>query len=416
VTKGNGKSVRSALISTDPALREALRRAATLDGHGLEVAVELATPLGEITEEQVNELRRCDPQLVILDFDHDPDTAVSFARFLTEGSPQRYIVGAGPRLEAEALLDAMRAGVAEYLPKPLAEEGVKGALERAARRLGCAPTSREPGQLYTLFSPKGGAGTTSVATNLAIVLQRLSGKKTLLVDLDFELGEVAVLLGVQPRFSFLDLVQNFHRIDAGLLSSFIEHHELGVDFLSAPFHPEPADAPGRDQIRAILHYLKRQYDYVIVDTPKSFSLDTLAAFEEADRVFLVTTVDVPSLRNLQRCLPLFERVCGKDHERLRLVVNRYHPDDVISLDDVHRTVGLKVYWTLSNDYEAVSRAINSGNPVARNAKSRYARDLQALGADLVGVDAPATLGRASGVRMIGDFLGRLRRQPERVAS
>jgi pilus assembly protein CpaE len=405
------------LISTDPGVRDALRRAVTLNGNGLEFAIELTTPLADLSEEQVTELRTADPQLVILDFDQDPATAVSFARFLTDGSPQRYIVGAGPQLAADVLLEAMRAGVAEYLPKPLAPDAVKAALERAARRLGWTPTNREPGQLYTVFSPKGGAGTTSVATNLAIILQRLSGKKTLLVDFDFELGEIAVLLGARPRFSFIDLVQNFHRIDAGLLSSFIEHHESGVDFLSAPFHAEPADAPGREQIRAILHYLKRQYDYVIVDTPKSFSLDTMAAFEEADRIFVVTTVDVPSLRNLQRCMPLLERVSGKEHERVRLVVNRYHPDDVISLEDVHRTVGLKVYWTLSNDYEAVSRAINSGNPVAGNAKSRYARDLQALVADLIGVNANGNgNGRTSGARRLGDFLGRLRRRSLQEAS
>ena len=409
--------MRSALISTDPALRDALRRAVTLNGNSLEFAIELATPLADLSEEQITELRNSDPQLVILDFDQDPATAVSFARFLTDGSPQRYIVGAGPQLGAEVLLEAMRAGVAEYLPKPLAADGVQAAVERAARRLGWTPTTREPGQLYAVFSPKGGAGTTCVATNLAIVLQRLSAKRTLLVDLDFELGEVAVLLGARPRFSFVDLVQNFHRIDAGLLASFIEHHESGVDFLSAPFHPEPAEGPGRDQIRAILHYLKRQYDYVIVDTPKSFSADSLAAFEEADRIFLVTTVDVPSLRNLQRCLPVFERVAGKDHDRVRLVVNRYQPDDVISLEDVQRTVGLEVYWTLSNDYEAVSRAINSGSPVARNAKSRYARDLQALGADLVGVDAPANgNGRASSARRLSDLLGILRRRPDQEVS
>ena len=124
----------------------------------------------------------------------------------------------------------------------------------------------------------------------------------------------------------------------------------------------------------------------------------------------MTTVDVPSLRNLQRCLPLFDRVAGKDRERLRLVVNRYHADDVISLDDVRRAVGLQVYWTLSNDYETVSRSINSGTPVAGNgARSRYARDLQALGADIVGASTPA---RASGVRLIGDFLGRLRKRTE----
>jgi pilus assembly protein CpaE len=404
--------VRSALISADPGLREVLRRTGSLNGHGLDFAVELTTPLHEITEDQVTELRHADPQLVLLDFDQDPATAISFARFLTEGSPQRYIVGAGPELSADVLLETMRAGVAEYLPKPLTEEAVTAALGRAARRLGWAPVNRDPGKLYALFSPKGGAGTTSVATNLAILLHRLTGKKTLLVDLDFELGEIAVLLGVRPRFSLVDLVQNFHRVDAGLLGSYIEHHESGVDFLSAPYHPEPAEASGRDQIRSILHYLRRQYDYVVVDTPKSFSAETLAAFEEAEHVLVVTTVDVPSLRNLQRCLPLFERVTGKDHERLRLVVNRYHPEDVISLEDVRKSIGVRVYWTLSNDFEAVSRAINSGTPVAQNGKSKYARDLQAMGADLVGVDAPSNGGRNSGARFIGGLLGRLRRRPD----
>ena len=252
MTEGNGNSVRSALISTDPALRDAVRRAAALNGHGLDFAVEVATPLSDMTEEQIGDLRHSDPQLVILDFDHDPEAAVSFARFLTDGSPQRYIVGAGPHLEAQALLEAMRAGVAEYLPKPLADDGVKSALDRAARRLGCAPTSREPGQLYAFFSPKGGAGTTTVATNFAIVLQRLTGKRTLLVDLDLELGEIALLLGVQPRFNFVDMVQNFHRMDADLLASYIERHESGVHLLSAPYparerptvghrRPDPAD-------------------------------------------------------------------------------------------------------------------------------------------------------------------------------
>jgi pilus assembly protein CpaE len=407
--------VRSALISTDVGMRETLQRVVAVEGHGLDLALELATPLGDITEEQVAELRRCDPQLVFLDFDQDPTTAISFARFLSEGSPQRHIIGAGPDLPAELLLEAMRAGVAEYLPKPLADEALQAALGRAARRLGWGSVTRDPGRLFAVFSPKGGAGTTSVATNLAVVLRRQTGKRTLLLDLNLELGEVSILLGARPRFSFVDLIQNFHRIDAGLLGSYIEQHETGVDFLSAPYHPEPADTPGRDQIRGILQYLKRQYDYVVVDTPKSFSLDSVAAFEEAERIVLVTTVDVPSLRNLQRCLPLFDRVCGKDRERLRLVVNRYHPDNVISLEDVRRTVGLQVHRTLSNDYEGVSRSINAGTPIAGNgAKSRYVKDLQALGTDLVGgtVASPA---RGSGARRLSDLLGRLsRRTPQEV--
>jgi pilus assembly protein CpaE len=407
--------VRSVLISTDPDVRGALRRA--LDDRGVELAMEIAVPFGDMTDEQIADLRRCDPDVACLDFDEDPATAVSFARFLTENSAHRIVIGTGPALDAAVLLDAMRAGVAEYLPKPIEDVALNAALDRAARRLGWAPATREPGQLLAVFSPKGGAGTTTVATNLAIVLHRLTGKRTLLVDLDLELGEVAVLLGLRPRFSFVDLAQSFSRIDAGLLASFIEHHDSGVHLLSAPFHPDLATRLDSEQIRSILGFLKRQYDYVVVDTPKSFAVESIAAFEEADRVFLVTTAGVPALRNLQRCKPVLERVFGKGDERLRLVVNRYDSSDVISLEDVKRTVGLDVYWTLSNDYEAVSHSINSATPVAQNARSRYARDLQALGVDVLGLRPRANGGRRlSGSRILGDLIGRFRGRSEEPAS
>ncbi len=398
--------VRSVLISTDPGFREALRHVLSADDRGIELTLEVTEPFAEMSDEQIAALRRIDPELVFVDFGDDPGTAVSFARFLAEGNAQRHVIGAGPVLAAETLLEAMRAGVSEYLPKPVAEAAIRAAVDRAARRLGWAPANRVPGQMFAVFSPKGGAGATTVATNLAIVLQRLSGKKTLLVDLDLELGEAAVLLGLKPRFSFIDLAQSFARIDAGLLASFITPHDSGIHVLPAPFHPDPAGRiPGED-IRAILGYLRRHYDYVVVDTPKSFSLESVVAFEEADRVFLVTPVGVPALRNLQRCKPLLEQVFGRDPERLRLVVNRYHPDDVISLDDVRRAVGFDVYWTLSNDYEAVSHSINSASPVVGNVKSRYARDLQGMGVDLLGLRPANGARRISG--RISDLVGRIR--------
>lgn len=407
--------VRSVLISTDPGFRESLRRVLEADTREIELAMEIVEPFAEMSDELIAALRRYDPELVFLDFDDDPATAVAFCRFLTEGNAQRHIVGTGPALTADTLLETMRAGVAEYLPKPVAEEAIGSAIDRAARRLGWAPANRAPGELYAVFSPKGGAGTTTVATNLAIILYRLTGKKTLLVDLDLELGEVAVLLGIKPRFSLLDLSENFARIDAGLLASYVTAHDSGIHVLAAPFHPQPAGDLSGEDVRAILAYLKRHYDYVVVDTPKSFSLESVAAFEEASRVLLVTTVGVPALRNLQRCKPLLEQVFGKDRERLRLVVNRYHTDDVISLDDVRRTVGFDVYWTLSNDYEAVSHSINAATPVAQNAKSRYTRDLQALGVDLLGLRQGGGK-RLSGSKLIGDLIGRFRGRTDEVTS
>ena len=296
------------------------------------------------------------------------------------------MIAAGPRLEPELLLAAMRAGISDYLPKPVAEDGLADAVQRAAVQLGrVAGRAKQPGQLYTFFSSKGGSGSTTIATNIAIVLHRLTKKRTLLVDLDLELGEVSLLLGAQPRFNFVDLIENFHRMDSGLLASYIEQHESGVHLLSAPFHPERAAVASGDEIRRILHFLRQNYDYVIVDTSKSFAAPTLAAFDQSDLVFLVANLDLPSLRNIQRALPMLRRVLPKGEEQLRLIVNRYQKDGDISVEDVKRTLGLGVYCTLSNDYNAVVDSINTGKPIVLNGNSAYSSDIKALGAQIAGL-------------------------------
>jgi len=204
-------------------------------------------------------------------------------------------------------------------------------------------------------------------------------------------------------------------MDAGLLESFVERHESGIHLLSASDHADRAEVPAEDQIRTILHFVKQHYAYVVVDACTSLTPSALAAFAEADRILVVTTLDLPSLRNLQRCLPLLERTAGKAvRDRVRIVVNRYAGDDVISLGDVHRTLGMKVSWTLSNDYVAVSRSINAGKPVVLNGRSPYTRDLQALGADLVGArhGSRAGGGTHAGWRGLGRLWRRLRRRRE----
>ena len=134
--------------------------------------------------------------------------------------------------------------------------------------------------------------------------------------------------GVQPRFNFVDMVQNFHRMDAELLASYIERHDSGrapaVGALPARRRPRssPATRSGGS-----CTFLRKHYDYVVVDTAKSFSPATLAAFEQADLAFLVTNVDLASLRNIQRGLPLLKRMLGRSGDHVRLIVNRYNSDE-----------------------------------------------------------------------------------------
>lgn len=401
--------LRLALVSTDNRFRDRVRESIVEGGWGYKIALELSQRFEDFGEEQVRALRQSSPDLLVIDLEDEPDLGIKLMQFLADAHPNQRVLAAGPALSSHQLLAGMRAGVSDYLLKPVSPEQLKESLQRLGAQLGGAGSgaARKPGQVFAIFGAKGGSGSTTLAANLAVVLHRLSGKKTLLVDLDLELGEVALLLGVQPRFNFVDMVQNFHRMDAGLLASYIEQHPSGVHLLSAPFHPERAEVASPDDVRKILHYLRNHYEYVIVDTSKSFSPATLAAFDQSDFVYVVVNLDLPSLRNVQRGLPMLKRVLPRGLDQMRLVVNRFQPDDEIGLKEVEQTLGVKVFCTLSNDYEAVIRSINAGKPIVLNGNSRYTRDVKALGAQIAGLGAEN--GRSGrGARLVGQFLGKIK--------
>jgi pilus assembly protein CpaE len=350
---------------------------------------------------------------VILDMTDEPGRAIRVAGAITSGSPRAALVGLGPELDAPRLLDAMRAGLVEYVPRPADSLSIRDALGRVLRKRGWADTQEghRNGKLLAFFSAKGGSGSTSVVTNVGIELHRLTGRKTLLVDLDLELGEIASMLGLRPRFHFVDLVRNFHRMDADLLPSYIESHESGVQVLSAPFEPEHGESVTGEQIARILGFLRKHYDYVLVDTSKSLAPPALAALQAADSIFLVTNMDVPSLRNLKRCLPLLDRVTAGDAERLRLVVNRFNPKSLVRLADLEETLGIDVSWTLTNDYQTVIQAISTGQPLVLEGNSRYATELKAVARDIVD---GATASSRPKTSMIGRLLSPFRSSSART--
>jgi pilus assembly protein CpaE len=384
------KSTTAAMISSDPNLRDLLVQVLAEAGRSMSLGVEIAEPFTQITDRQLRELREARPEVIFIDLEPDPRVGIKLAQFLASGEPNRLFVAVGPPLSPELLLEAMRSGIGEYLPKPLTPDAVRSALRRMQYRLGLPTNGSEgaKGKVLAFFSAKGGSGCTTIASNLAIHLHQLTGKRTLLVDLDLELGEIALFLGVQPRFNLTDLVRNFHRMDADLLASYIERHESGVHLLSAPYHPERVENVTGEQFRTILQFLARHYDYVLVDTPRTFSPAALVAFEEAEQLHLVGHLDLPSLRNIKRCLPLLDRITGGNMgERVRLLVNRYNSSATeISTAELEKALGLTVFWKLSNDYEAVMRSINNGHPIALDSRaSAIGRDLRALGAEIAGL-------------------------------
>lgn len=404
---GSGaERLRTVLISNDDGLRGIVSESILRGDLPITIGLDVVPPPRPLDSDHLEQLRGYDPQAVILDMGDDPEGAVRNAGAIASAVPGAAVVGLGPELDAAILLDAMRAGIVEYVPGPLDATNVGDALQRVLRKrgLGGSLNGRRNGQVLAFFSPKGGAGSTTVITNTGIELHRLTGKRTILVDLDLELGEIASQLGVQPRFHFVDLVRNIHRMDADLLASYIESHSSGVHVLSAPFEPEAGEVVGVEEIFRILAFLRSHYDYVLVDTSKSLAPPTLAALEMADTIFLVSNMDVPSLRNLKRCLPILNRVTAGDARRIRLVVNRFNARSLVRLEDLEETLGIEVYRTLVNDFDTVITSISTGQPLVLQGSSRYAKEVRALAGDIAGGGNGRADGRNS---LVGRLLSRL---------
>jgi len=402
------RAIRGILVSTDSHVREAVQGFLREHPMELTLALDLDMPFRDFALPQVREVRESAPAVLLLDLDQDPTLGIALAKHLVESAPELTVVAVGNTTTTDLLLNAMRAGVAEFLPKPVTSEALAELLGRVRHRVerSGADSPTEAGQVYVFFSAKGGSGSTTAAINTAIELHRRTSRRTLLVDLETELGETSILLGMQPKFNFVDLIQNFHRMDQGLMASYIERHSSGIHLLSAPFQPDSVPTITEEQIRRVLSYLRGHYDYVVVDTSKSFGPPTLGAFEQADKVFLVATVDLPSLRNIQRALPLVKRVTPAGDDQTHLVINRFDASGEVSVADIEKSLQMPVFATLANDYESVIASINTSKPVILNGgKSAYAKSIRQLVDRLVGVTSEAGESRSG---LMGRITGMFR--------
>lgn len=369
--------VPSVVISTDGSLVADLKRCGEQAGT-VDLVLEFAIPYRELTEPQMKKIRRASPRLVFIDLDDDAPTGCKVARYLADSHPDAMIVAVGGAVPSQTLVAAMRAGVSEFVEKPISQAAFDEAVERLSRKLAPSPRDRATSEGKVLFfcGAKGGAGSTTVATNFAIHLRRQTGERVLIVDLDLTLGEIALYLGIEPRYGIVDLARNLHRIDEGLLASYLATHESGLEVLSAPFDPDEGRDIGAEEVGRIIEFLRGVYDWVVVDASNSLDSRILAGLRTAEEIFVVTQVDVPSLRNIQRVRRVLKRVVPE--RTPRVLVNRFHPGADITLKDVEHTLGLEVFGTLSNDYGSIAHSINTGEPLAMSTASVCGSEMDAL--------------------------------------
>jgi pilus assembly protein CpaE len=253
------------------------------------------------------------------------------------------------------MLDAMRAGVNECLQEPVTRE----ALEQAVRNVIVGSLPTPSGQVLAFVGAKGGVGTTTLAVNTAAALARTGEGGVLLIDLHQGFGDASVFLGVEPRFSIVDALENVHRVDEAFFRGLVEKTKAHVDLLgSADRMAQGAADPQR--VRLLLDFARRAYRFTVLDVPRSDM--TLDALETVTNLIVVTSQELPSLRSAGRLAHTLRSRYGSP--RVKAVMNRFDKRAEIAHADVERVIGDAVKHLIPSDYFAALEALNHGRPIA----------------------------------------------------
>lgn len=230
------------------------------------------------------------------------------------------------------------------------------------------------GNVITLFSTKGGVGKTFIATNLAVALKKESGKRIVLVDLDLDFGNAALALNIAPKFTICDVVDDINNIDQDLIESYLISHESGIRILPANLKPQITEFINAEHIQVILKTLQKSFDYVIIDMPARFYETVGPAFVIADNLFVVTTPEISTIRNVKSALLTLGDL-NYPKSKIKVILNRSDRKSSIKTKDIEATLNQNIYASINFDYKNALSSLNEGiTVVEKNTKSGMGKE------------------------------------------
>lgn len=319
--------------------------------------------------------------IIIADISDDPDLTFEIINKITTLNKQAKVIVTSYNADADLVIKSMRIGAREFLTKPMKEQEAISAITKLRDLAQGNLSDNNKCKIISTFSNKGGIGKTAIAVNLALELANLTKEKVALIDLNLQLGDVTTFLDLNPSFDISYVVNNINRVDESFLLSTLEQYkDTSLYVLADPPYLEQAEDITSDQIAKLFDVLKETFSYIVVDTGSSFDGKTITVLDSSDLILLVTIVNLPAIRNCQRCLELFDRL-GYTKEKVKIVLNRYMENEEIKTEDVEDVLDKKVYWKIPNNYFTIMSAINKGIPVGLiNEESNIARSYRDLAA------------------------------------
>jgi pilus assembly protein CpaE len=303
------------------------------------------------------------PTVVIIEIDDDITSSIEKIKQILSRFPQASIFATSSDKTSDTILEIMRAGVTEYLLRPVSEADLTSSLQKLGRLWLTRPvTDVEAGRIFTVFSPKGGVGVTTVAINLATDIYETTKKPTVLVDLDLAAGDVTTFLNMKPTYTITDVTTNISRLDQTFLLSVIAKHDSGISVLAEPQRVEEAVSISGAEVKKVLSLLKSMFKYIIVDA-EDVSPRTSTALEMSDLILVIFYMSLPGIKNMQRHLRYFDKM-GFGRDRVKLIANRVVKKSVIKTEDAEKALNYPIFFSIPNDYETTMTCLNKGVPIS----------------------------------------------------
>ncbi|MEI8306742.1 MAG: response regulator [Chloroflexales bacterium] len=338
------------------------------------------------------------PDVILMDINMpDMDGIAATEAIMTQDSSVQVII-MSVQGETDYLRRAMLAGAREFLTKPISADDLYKSIRHVHRLAVTRPRQAaatsdsgggastggpsSEGQIIAVFSPKGGVGTSSVAANLAVAMRQLTNKKVALVDANIIFGDLSVILNLRSDKTIIDLATRIDDIDRDLLNDVMATHTSQVKVLLAPPDPQRGELVTSDHIRTILELMRREFDYIVVDTPASFQDRSLAVLDMAHRIVTLMTLEMHCIRNIKLFLEVAD-LLEYPHEKVMLVLNKASNRTGIRAEDVEKNIQRKVAFQIGDAGPDITFSINQGVPlVIGKPTHQVVRDIVALAKQL----------------------------------
>jgi pilus assembly protein CpaE len=373
--------------------------------------------LGAVRDPQEVWTYRTPPEAILISGQVGDEEGLRLIEEVTTSLPRAAVIVLVNKEQMDFIQRALLTGARGFLLQPFSDAELRESIRRIhwleverISRLAQEPTEEgisTQGEILAVFSPKGGVGRTTIASNLAVALQQ-AGQRVVLVDGSLQFGDVPVVLNIHARTTIVSLVRRLKEIDAELLMEVLAPHSSGIRVLLGPSQLEEADALYPEAVERILTTLQRHFDYLVIDAWPFLDDTTLTVLDMADRILLVTTPEMPALREVKLFLELVDML-DYPPSKLLLILNRAMSVFGIEAVDIEENIRYKIAIHIPSDGQLVTRALNRGVPlVISDPQSQVARSIVQLADLLIGRAEQPVRERSKPQVRLGGLTHRLR--------